>query len=134
VRKWSGVILLAILSIGCASSLALATTAEGKYKYVEKNHQGTLIIERIGPGYRFKFNTTDKGNGQMCDFATMETPMDEGGGRVNDALPAHGGTKDDGIKFNITFSGNTANVDVESKGDQCGRSGYFGGRYEKVSP
>ena len=68
----------------------------------------------------------------MCDFETYETPMDQGGGRVNDDLPAKGGTEDDGIKFTISFKGDAAVVNMESKGGECGMSGYFGGSYRKA--
>lgn len=112
---------------------AVAQDVAGKYKYTEKGYTGTLVIKHMGPGFTFKFNTSSKSNGQMCDFETYETPIDQGGGRVDDDLPANGGTREDGIKFKISFSKNTATVDVESKGAECGMSGYFGGTYVKVS-
>lgn len=128
--------LFTALSLVCAclvATTAFALNPAGTYKYTENGYTGTMTISRMGPGYTFKFKTKDKRSGQMCDFETVETPIDEGGGRVDDTLPAHGGTKDDGIKFNITFSGNAATVDVDSKGGECGMSGYFGGKYVKTS-
>jgi hypothetical protein len=125
--------LATLVALVSSTIPSFALDVTGKYNYVEKGHKGTMTIARMGPGFVFKFKTTDTGNGQMCDFETVETPMDEGGGRVNDELPAHGGTKDDGIKFNITFAGKNAQVDVESKGGECGMSGYFGGNYVKVA-
>jgi len=118
-------------------SLALSATCEakgvaGRYTYVEPGYEGTMTITQSGPGYAFTFKTKSKSNGQMCDFKTYETPIDEGGGRVDDDAPAKGGVKDDGIKFTISFKGDAAVVDVESKGDECGMSGYFGGRYRKA--
>ena len=120
-----------------AISLALAGACEakgvtGRYTYVEPGYEGTMTISQMGPGFVFKFKTKSKSNGQMCDFQTYETPMDQGGGRVNDDLPAKGGTEDDGIKFAISFKGDTAVVDMESKGGECGMSGYFGGSYRKT--
>ena len=112
---------------------SLAQEVAGKYKYTEKGYTGTMVIAQMGPGFTFKFQTSNKSNGQMCDFETYETPIDQGGGRVNDDLPAHGGTQEDGIKFNIAFKKNTATIEVESKGTECGMSGYFGGTYVKVS-
>jgi hypothetical protein len=112
---------------------SLAQDVAGKYKYTEKGYTGTMIIAPMGPGFTFKFQTSNKSNGQMCDFETYETPIDQGGGRVNDDLPAHGGTQEDGVKFNIAFKKNTATIEVESKGTECGMSGYFGGTYVKVS-
>jgi len=121
-----------LVVLGMAGS-ALASDVAGKYAYTEKGYKGTMVISQSGPGFLFKFETTSRSNGQSCDFETYETPMDEGGGRVDDTLPAHGGTKDDGIKFNISFSGKNATVDVQSKGSECGMSGYFGGTYVKVA-
>lgn len=124
-----------ISSFILGTSLLLISTAPyaanptGKYAYVEKGYRGSMVIKQQGPGFLFKFKTTSNANGQMCDFETYETPIDQGGGRVDDDKPANGGTKEDGIKFKITFSGNTATVDVSSKGDECGMSGYFGGKY-----
>ena len=120
-----------------AMSLAVSGACEakgvaGRYTYVEPGYEGTMTISQMGPGFVFKFKTKSKSNGQMCDFETYETPMDQGGGRVNDDLPAKGGTEDDGIKFTIIFKGDTAVVDMESKGGECGMSGYFGGSYRKT--
>ena len=109
-----------------------AMDVEGAYRYMEPGYTGTMTISRMGPGFVFAFSTTSKSNGQMCEFETFETPIDQGGGRIDDDQPAHGGTEDDGIKFKISFEGNNANVDVESKGGECGVSGYFGGKYEKI--
>jgi hypothetical protein len=86
---------------------------EGTYNYVEQGYSGTMTITQMGPGFVLTFNTTSNGNGQMCDFETYETPIDQGGGRIDDDLPAHGGTEDDGIKFTISFEGNAAVVDVD---------------------
>jgi hypothetical protein len=118
-------------------SLALAGACEakgvaGRYAYVEPGYEGTMTISQMGPGFVFTFKTKSKSTGQMCDFKTYETPVDEGGGRVDDDAPAKGGVKDDGIKFSISFKGDAAVVDVESKGDECGMSGYFGGSYRKA--
>lgn len=110
----------------------LAKDVTGRYVYSAPGYKGTMTISRMGPGFVFKFKTTSTSNGQMCDFTTYETPIDEGGGRVKDDLPAKGGTKDDGIKFTITFNGDTAIVDAKSKGGECGMSGSFGGTYQKV--
>lgn len=117
------------LSLG---GVCQAKGVAGRYTYVEPGYEGTMTISQMGPGFVFKFKTKNKSNGQMCDFQTYETPMDQGGGRVNDDQPAKGGDKDDGIKFAITFKGDAAVVDVESKGDECGMSGYFGGNYRKA--
>ena len=68
----------------------------------------------------------------MCDFETYETPIDQGGGRVDDSLPANGGTTEDEIRFTISFQGDKAIIDVESKGFECGMSGFFGGTYVKA--
>ena len=124
----SALILLAAFFPGVSS----AQDVEGTYQYQQPGYTGTMTISRMGPGFVFTFNTTSQSNGQMCDFETYETPVDQGGGRINDAQPAHGGTADDGIRFNISFNGNTATVDVESKGEECGMSGYFGGQYVKM--
>lgn len=110
----------------------LAKDVTGRYEYNAPGYKGTMTISRMGPGFAFKFKTTSLSNGQMCDFTTYETPIDEGGGRVDDTLPAKGGTKDDGIKFTITFKGDTAVVDAKSNGSECGMSGNFGGTYRKV--
>lgn len=123
---------LAALGVMLAASSALAADVTGKYGYQEKGYTGSMVIKSQGPGFVFTFKTKSTSNGQMCDFTTFETPVDEGGGRDDDAKPAHGGTKDDGIKFAIKFSGNTATIDVDSKGSECGMSGYFGGKYVKA--
>ncbi|GAB7078794.1 hypothetical protein JCM14635_04670 [Megalodesulfovibrio paquesii] len=120
-----------VLMLGCFASAGWAINPAGTYVYQEKGYTGTMVIEQQGPGFVFTFNTTSKSNGQQCDFQTYETPMDQGGGREDDDLPAKGGTEDDGIKFTIAFEGNKAVVDVESKGEECGMSGYFGGVYLK---
>ena len=121
-------LLIAVMSAGVSSAMDV----EGTYQYMEQGYTGTMTISRMGPGFVFAFETTSQSNGQMCAFETYETPMDQGGGRVDDTLPAHGGTEDDGIKFAISFDGDTATVEVESKGEECGMSGYFGGKYVKA--
>ncbi len=123
---------LLLLAFFLLPGSASAADAEGTYNYVEDGYKGTMIITQMGPGFVFTFDTTSKSNGKQCQFETYETPMDEGGGREVDDLPAHGGTADDGIKFIITFDGDTAMVDVESVGAECGMSGYFGGKYVKA--
>jgi hypothetical protein len=124
---------LAAVALGLVlSGECEAKGVAGRYTYVEPGYEGTMTIAQMGPGFVFKFKTKSKSNGQMCDFQTYETPVDQGGGRVNDDLPAKGGTEDDGIKFAISFKGDTAVVDMESKGGECGMSGYFGGTYRKV--
>jgi len=127
--------LTTVFSVVClvlVATTAFAQNPVGTYKYAEKGYSGTMTISRMGPGFAFAFKTKDTRSGQMCDFKTVETPIEEGGGRVDDALPGHGGTKDDGIKFTISFSGKNATVQVDSKGDECGMSGYFGGKYVKT--
>lgn len=133
MRKWHQAACLAVVVsiLGLAGESA-AKGVEGRYVYTQPGYEGTMTIAQMGPGFVFKFKTKSKSNGQMCDFQTYETPIDQGGGRVNDDLPAKGGTGDDGIKFAISFKGDTATVDVESKGDECGMSGYFGGTYRKA--
>ena len=126
----AGLAAAAISLTLCGACEAKGVT--GRYTYVEPGYEGTMTISQMGPGFVFKFKTKSKSNGQMCDFKTYETPIDEGGGRVNDDAPAKGGVKDDGIKFAISFKGDAAVVDVESKGDECGMSGYFGGHYRKA--
>ena len=111
--------------------LAGGTQPEGTWEYVEEGYTGTMTISRMGPGFVFAFDTVSQSNGQQCQFETFETPMDQGGGREDDNLPAHGGTEDDGIRFGISFDGDTATVDVESTGAECGMSGFFGGKYVK---
>ena len=126
---WATLILLVVAFTPGVSS---AGGVEGTYHYAQQGYSGTMTIQQMGPGYVFIFNTTSNSNGQQCSFQTYETPVNEGGGRYNDDRPALGGTQDDGIKFRISFSGNTANVDVISKGGECGMSGYFGGTYVKI--
>ena len=121
-----------VAAAGFIPSVSRAMDVEGEYRYVQPGYTGTMTISRMGPGFVFKFNTTSESNGQMCDFETYETPIDQGGGRIHDDQPAQGGTEDDGIKFTISFEGSVATVDVESKGEECGMSGYFGGKYEKI--
>lgn len=120
----------ALLLFSCATP-CLAMDPEGSWKYVEPGYEGVMIISRAGPAYVFTFETTSLSNGQMCDFTTYETPVDQGGGRVDDTLPAMGGTQEDGIRFRIGFKGNEADIDMQAKGMECGMSGYFGGRYIK---
>jgi len=131
MKKWCLAAGLAVAVCGM-TGLGLAKGVEGRWTYVEPGYEGTMTIAHMGPGFVFKFKTTSKSSGQMCDFETYETPVDQGGGRVDDDLPAKGGVEDDGIKFTISFKGDSATVDVESKGDECGRSGYFGGAYRKA--
>jgi hypothetical protein len=133
VKKYLILAVATLFAVAGHAGTCFAFDAAGKYTYAEKGYSGTMTIKRMGPGFVFKFKTTDKSTGQMCDFETYETPIDQGGGRVNDELPAKGGTKDDNIKFTISFSGNAAIVDVESTGAECGRSGYFGGKYIKAT-
>jgi hypothetical protein len=133
MKKYCIALTLFLFALATTASLSYALDVEGTYKYLEKGYSGTMTISRMGPGFTFKFTTESLSNGQMCDFETYETPMDEGGGRVDDELPAMGGTAEDGIKFKIAFKGKEAMVDMESKGDECGMSGYFGGKYVKTS-
>jgi hypothetical protein len=132
MKRISILITLILLVAAFTPGVSSAQGVAGTYQYVQQGYSGTMTIRQMGPGYVFTFNTTSKSNGQMCDFQTYETPVHQGGGRIDDDLPAHGGTADDGIKFTISFTGNTATVDVESKGEECGMSGYFGGNYVKV--
>lgn len=132
IKKHIISMLFIFLAIAFTSAAVSAADVEGEYRYLEQGYTGTMTISRMGPGFVFKFNTTSNSNGQMCDFETYETPMDEGGGRIDDDLPAHGGTKDDGVKFTISFEGDIAILDVESTGEHCGMSGFFGGKYEKI--
>jgi len=131
MRKVCLAVGVAVIVLGL-SGVCFAKGVEGRWTYTEPGYEGTMTIAQMGPGFVFKFKTKSKSNGQMCDFETYETPMDQGGGRVDDDLPAKGGVEDDGIKFTIAFKGDTATVDVESKGDECGMSGYFGGTYRKA--
>ncbi len=121
------------LAVLGGASVGWAVNPAGTYTYREKGYKGTMVIEQMGPGFTFVFKTTSTSNGQECDFQTYETPVDQGGGREDDALPAKGGTEDDGIKFAIAFKGNEAMADVESRGGECGMSGNFGGKYLKKS-
>lgn len=127
------VIALTAALLLCWAPASFALDAAGTYSFREKGYKGTMVIKRMGQGFTFTFKTQDLRNAQMCDFTTFETPIDQGGGRTDDTLPAHGGTKDDGIAFAIAFSGTTATVTVDSKGGECGMSGYFGGKYVKTS-
>jgi hypothetical protein len=131
MKKWRLAAGLAVAVCGM-SGMGHAKGMEGRWTYVEPGYEGTMTIARMGPGFVFKFKTKSKSSGQMCDFETYETPIDQGGGRVDDDLPAKGGVEDDGVRFAISFAGDTATVDVESKGDECGMSGYFGGAYRKA--
>ena len=126
------ILALAALALLLLPVGAQAFNPQGEYSYKQEGFTGTMTISQEGPGFVFAFDTTSKSNGQQCQFTTYETPMDQGGGRDNDELPAHGGTEDDGIKFSISFNGDTATVDVDSVGQECGMSGYFGGEYVKV--
>uniref|UniRef100_A0A7C4EJ26 Lipoprotein n=1 Tax=Fundidesulfovibrio putealis TaxID=270496 RepID=A0A7C4EJ26_9BACT len=133
MRKVYLFVCLALVALGLPlAGECAAKDPTGRYVFSEPGYKGTMTISRMGPGYVFTFKTTSLSNGQMCDFKSFETPMDEGGGRVDDDLPAKGGTKDDGIKFTISFKGDTAIVDAESKGDECGMSGNFSGSYRKA--
>lgn len=138
MKRFSACAALALSLMLCwagptpAASAAGGTDVAGKYTLVSSGYKGTMTIKRMGPGFVFRFKTMSLANGQMCDFETYETPIDQGGGRTDDTRPAHGGTADDGIKFDISFSGNTATVDVLSRGDECGMSGTFEGKYVKA--
>lgn len=122
-----------LAALGCFATTGWAVDPAGTYAYKEKGYKGTMVIEHSGPGFTFTFKTISTGNGQECDFQTYETPVDQGGGRTDDALPAKGGTTDDGIRFTIAFKGKEAVVDVASRGGECGMSGNFGGTYLKTS-
>lgn len=111
---------------GPSSPLALTRTRK-------KATEGPWSSNNRDRASTFTFKTISLSNGQECDFQTYETPVDQGGGREDDDLPAKGGTTDDGIKFTIVFKGNEAMVDVESRGGECGMSGNFGGKYQKIS-
>jgi hypothetical protein len=133
MKKNLSATFVALMIVLYTAEASVTQDVAGKYKYTEKGYTGTMVIKHMGPGFTFKFNTSSNSNGQMCDFETYETPIDQGGGRVDDDFPANGGTQEDGIKFKISFSKNTATVAVESKGAECGMSGYFGGTYVKLS-
>ena len=124
--------LITAMAFLALAGVSFANDVEGTYAYMEEGYTGTMTIRQEGPGFVFTFNTTSDSNGQMCDFETYETPIDQGGGRDVDDLPAHGGTVDDGIRFSISFEGDTAFVDVESHGMECGMSGNFNGPYVKA--
>ena len=124
-------IIIGLAALGGLASTGWAVNPAGTYTYQEKGYKGTMVIKQMGPGFTFAFKTTSTSNGQECDFQTYETPIDQGGGRKDDDLPAKGGTEDDGIKFTIAFKGNEAVVDVESRGAECGMSGNFSGKYLK---
>jgi hypothetical protein len=117
---------IAVLVLGFSVVPSHAADVTGKYTYSEKGYTGTMIIKYTGRFFTFKFNTTSKSNGQMCEFSATEAPP-----RVNDDQPALG-ESESGVKFKISFKGNAAFVDVKNKGSECGMSGYFGGKYVKA--
>jgi hypothetical protein len=126
MKKIAAVVVIALFMVGCWIIPSHAADVTGKYTYTEKGYTGVMIIKNTGRFFTFKFQTTSKSNGQMCEFSATEAPS-----RVNDDQPAHG-ESESGVKFKISFKGNAAFVNVQDKGSECGMSGYFGGKYVKA--
>jgi hypothetical protein len=130
MKKVCVITLITLLVLGFCPITSHAGDVKGKYTYTEKGYTGTMIIKWMkgqeGRAYAFTFKTTSKSNGQSCEFEATEMPS-----RIKDDQPA-AGESDSGAKFKISFSGDTATVNVLEKGDECGMSGYFGGKYVKA--
>jgi hypothetical protein len=130
MKRISVVIILTLLTLGFSAVVSHAADVRGKYNFSENGYSGTMTIKWAkgyeGRAYAFAFNTKSKTNGQSCQFEATEMPS-----RTRDDQPA-AGESDSGAKFKISFSGDTAIVNVLSKGNECGMSGFFGGKYVKM--
>lgn len=126
MRRAAVVAFVALLTLGWNVIPSSAADVTGKYNYVEKGYTGTMTIKAVGKFFTLTFRTKDKSSGQMCEFEALEA-----GERTNDSQPAVG-KSESGAKFKISFKGDTATVVVLDKGDECGMSGYFGGKYVKA--
>lgn len=120
-------IAVMVVAVWLSAGVAQAADATGKYTFSEKGFKGFMQINDQGRYFSVHIETTDKANGQQCLFDAMES-----GPRDNDSYPAVA-TSDGGAKFKLKFSkdGKTANVEVETKGEECGMTGFFGGKYIK---
>ena len=126
MKRAFAIALAVVFTLGLGVAASHAANVTGRYNYVEKGHTGTMVIKMQGKFFVFSFKTTDKSSGQMCEFDAAES-----GPRTEDDRPAVG-SSDSGVRFKISIKGDTAMVDVEEKGDECGMSGYFGGKYVKA--
>jgi hypothetical protein len=130
MKRISIFVFITLLTIGFSAAVSHAADVRGKYEYQTNGYKGTMIIKWLkgqeGRAYAFTFKTVSKTNGQECDFEAYEMPS-----RIEDDKPAQGESAS-GVKFKISFKGDAAIVAVVERGDECGMSGSFGGKYVKV--
>lgn len=100
----------------------------GRYKFIEGDSKGYMIVEPAGKYYIIKFETTYIPRQQGCMFEARTDDFDENGN------PTYG-ESDEGMKFSIKFKKGLAEVkEIPSDAGRpgCGMTGYFEGKYVKI--
>lgn len=118
-------ILVTMLLLSAAHAWGDTST---RYTYREKGFSGYMDVFLVGRFFKITIETMDKANGQQCSFTARES-----GPRTKNEYPAEA-TTETGAMFKLDFSkdGKIATVEVVDKGEECGMTGWFGGKYTRT--
>jgi len=115
------------------SGLALAYDPVGSYNYEERGYTGGMKITQIKQNpkiYQATITTSNDGNGRMCDLTINGYAKND---TENSSSVLFRGGAGDPEKFIAVFSRNMVDIDVPEVSQNCGMSGYFGGKWKKIS-
>jgi uncharacterized protein YecT (DUF1311 family) len=122
-----------LLILSSLTGLALAYDPTGVYKYQEKGYSGEMKIEQIRQNpkiYQATIETINNGTTHMCELS-INGYVKKDTQDLSSVLFT--GAAGDPEKFIAVFSGNAAKIDIPKQSQNCGMSGYFGGKWKKVN-
>lgn len=107
----------------------------GTYSYREGGYTGSMVITKISDApetWKAVISTVEKSpTAHMCDFTATGTNLISSASAVEAQFQSKVDAGDEPAKFTVKFTVKGAEVNVDSKGLECGMRGYFGGNYHK---
>lgn len=107
----------------------------GTYSYREGGYSGTMVITQASDSpvtWKALITTVEKApSAHTCDFTATGTQLISSATAVEAQFQSKVDDGDEPAKFAVTFTAQGAEVDLQSKGIECGMRGYFGGKYQK---
>ncbi len=107
----------------------------GTYSYREGGYSGTMVITQTSDfpvTWKALITTVEKApTAHTCDFAATGTNLISSAAAVEAQFQSTVDAGDEPAKFTVKFTAQGAEVDVQSKGLECGMRGYLGGNYHK---
>lgn len=122
-----------LLILSSLAGLAFAYDPVGVYKYQEKGYSGEMKIEQIKQNpkvYQATIETINNGTTHMCGLSINGYIKKD---TQDSSSILFVGTAGDPEKFITVFSGNEAKIDIPEQSQNCGMSGYFGGKWKKMN-